>query len=930
MLAVKRNRGRLNAITAMTAVLAMLACMIGGFTAPAHALAAEMTVTNLNDSGPGSLRQAILNANSNPGADVIVFPPGLNGTIALQSQLPAITDDLTIRGSGAELITVSGQNQHRIFRVNSGTVRISGLTLRNGRSLGNSGANSQDCGGGGGGGAGAGGALLVMGGSVFVDDVAFIDNEARGGNGGESLNSVPGVAGGAGGDGPDGTGGGSGGNPGGAGGDFAGGGGGSTYFSFGYRGANGGTGGYGGGGGGGGSGGAGGTSGVGGTGGFGGGAGGNGVHDPIYDGGGGGGGGGAGLGGAVFVNTGSLAITNSTFIGNTVSGGTGGTGAGNGQGYAHAVFNRNGTVTAGGVMYDNDTNHTYGAINALSPPVLSGVSPAAAASGDTVTITGQNLWGATVVTLGGVRADSFVVLSDTEIQAVVDTGASGDAVTVTTPAGTATLNESSFTSNNADLGDLQVNPGGIDPAFSPKTVAYAVYAPADLRSIDVTAVPADPSATLTIDGQPASSSVPATVYLDQGANLIPVVVTAEDGVTQKAYILSVNGTVSDADLSSLAVTPGSLSFDPDVTSYNLAVDSSVSSLTITAGPHDPRALVMVNGGILSGGNATVSLSPGVNTIDVMVVAQDASTKTYKVTVTRGYPPITWSAGSLTASAIAAHGMTLTWPGAVSDAGITGYEVYQDADLIAALPGSATSYNVAGLSAGTTYTFTVKAKDGGGNAGPDLTVTVTTINDSLPSIDTAVLGTATVGTAYNALLAASGGNAPYTWSASGLPAGLGIDASTGVISGTPAAAGISVVNITLTDSRGAATARGYTLTVFYPAGTGRYIVTPVADAAVYTVGATPEGIATMTVNSGVSGFKYFTVDISLTESHAGDETAVFVQMRNGAQIEINATTADFDTVSRAKAAFNVQAGDVIKVYLVDDLNNSEGFNPTLLQ
>lgn len=484
---------------------------------------------------------------------------------------------------------------------------------------------------------------------------------------------------------------------------------------------------------------------------------------------------------------------------------------------------------------------------------------------------------------------------------------------------------------NDRLQHLGVGNGTLDPAFDPMTVAYAVYGQDSLQQLDITAVAQVPSAMLSVNyAPPAAGSITETVRLKQGANLIPVVVTAPDGVTEQCYVLSVNGTVSDANLGSLSAAPGSLAFDPAVTSYTMSVDSMVSGLTISAAPHDPNALVLVNGSMLSGGSAAISLSPGVNTIEVMVVAQDASTKTYTITVTRGYPPVIWNAGSLTASAITARGLTLTWPAAVSDAGIAGYEIYQGTNLIATLPGTTTSYNVAGLNAGTTYTFTVIAKDGGGNSSPALTATAATIYDTSPSIDTPILGVATVGTAYYAPLAASGGNAPYTWSASGLPAGLSIDASTGVISGIPAAAGINVVNITLTDRFGAATTRGYTLSVMYPSGTGRYIVTPVADAAVYTVENTPDGITALTVKNGVSGFKYFTVDISLTESHAGDETAVFVQLRNGTQIALCAISADFDTVSRAKAGFNVQAGDVIKVYLVDDLNNSKGFNPTLLQ
>ena len=54
----------------------------------AYAPELAFTVSNLNDHGAGSLRQAILNANSNPGADTINF--AVAGTITLNSALPTI------------------------------------------------------------------------------------------------------------------------------------------------------------------------------------------------------------------------------------------------------------------------------------------------------------------------------------------------------------------------------------------------------------------------------------------------------------------------------------------------------------------------------------------------------------------------------------------------------------------------------------------------------------------------------------------------------------------------------------------------------------------------------------------------------------------------------------------------------------------------
>ncbi|WP_298908852.1 choice-of-anchor Q domain-containing protein [uncultured Nostoc sp.] len=97
------------------------------------------TVTNTNNSGAGSLQQAILNANALTGKDIIkfggLFTDAIADTITLAGSSLSITDDLKIDGTGADLLTVSGNNAYRIFEISShATVEIKGLTITKGNS----------------------------------------------------------------------------------------------------------------------------------------------------------------------------------------------------------------------------------------------------------------------------------------------------------------------------------------------------------------------------------------------------------------------------------------------------------------------------------------------------------------------------------------------------------------------------------------------------------------------------------------------------------------------------------------------------------------------------------------------------------------------------------------------------------------------------
>ncbi|PYX83119.1 MAG: peptidase S8, partial [Acidobacteria bacterium] len=75
------------------------------------------------------------------------------------------------------------------------------------------------------------------------------------------------------------------------------------------------------------------------------------------------------------------------------------------------------------------------------------------------------------------------------------------------------------------------------------------------------------------------------------------------------------------------------------------------------------------------------------------------------------------------------------------------------------------------------------------------LTITSTPPPALSVTTASLPAGTQGSSYSTGLAASGGITPYSWSATGLPAGLSLNSGTGQIAGTPSTAG----NYTVTAS-----------------------------------------------------------------------------------------------------------------------------------
>ena len=143
----------------------------------------DFVVTNTNDSGPGSLRQAILNANTIAGANTItfagVFTDATPDIITLTSGELTITDSLTIQGTGANLLTISGNNNSRIFNFDgagANTFNLSGLTITGG---------NADFGG------GIRGQISEEGDTLNIDEVVVTGNTATNSGGGISIVGLP-------------------------------------------------------------------------------------------------------------------------------------------------------------------------------------------------------------------------------------------------------------------------------------------------------------------------------------------------------------------------------------------------------------------------------------------------------------------------------------------------------------------------------------------------------------------------------------------------------------------------------------------------------------------------------------------------------------------------------------------------------------------
>jgi hypothetical protein len=115
-------------------------------------LLSTLTVSNTDDSGAGSLRAAIAQADADGGGDTIVFSSLFDTpqTITLtggQLELTGTEAGTTVTGPGVNLLSVSGDNASRVFGVDANvTASMSGLTITGGNSAGSGGGGMANYG----------------------------------------------------------------------------------------------------------------------------------------------------------------------------------------------------------------------------------------------------------------------------------------------------------------------------------------------------------------------------------------------------------------------------------------------------------------------------------------------------------------------------------------------------------------------------------------------------------------------------------------------------------------------------------------------------------------------------------------------------------------------------------------------------------------
>jgi uncharacterized repeat protein (TIGR02543 family) len=326
----------------------------------------------------------------------------------------------------------------------------------------------------------------------------------------------------------------------------------------------------------------------------------------------------------------------------------------------------------------------------------------------------------------------------------------------------------------------------------------------------------DLSGATTVTGSPSTrssnGSASATVTgLTAGTRYYFRIVASNASATVAGSILSFT-TLGITTASPL--TGGEVSVAYSTTLMATGGTGVYSSWSVTEGSLPAGLSLNSSTGVISGtptavGNTTF-------TIRVTDSAGAVTTKVLTLSVVALPTAATSAATSVTASQATLNG-SITWGGAASTITFeySTISTLAGATSVSATPSSRTDNGTAsaaltGLSAGTTYYFRIAASNSAGSAqGSTLSFTTLGISTVSP------LPSGEVNDAYELTFDAVGGTGPYSsWrlTTGSLPAGLSLDAATGVLSGTPTAAGTFSFTVEVSDSNGAKTTKVFTLEI----------------------------------------------------------------------------------------------------------------------
>ena len=181
------------------------------------------------------------------------------------------------------------------------------------------------------------------------------------------------------------------------------------------------------------------------------------------------------------------------------------------------------------------------------------------------------------------------------------------------------LNVEREKNNDATLDSLTVSEGTLTPTFNKNTLNYTVNVDNDVTSIDVNATSTDSNATVTGTG---------TKQLNTGDNTVTIKVTSESGSENTYTINVIRAKSSNNNLTDIKVDGNSIeNFSSNTLKYNLPkVSYNRTSINVEAILSDPKASVT--------GVGNISLNTGDNKIEIVVTAEDGSTKTYELNIER--------------------------------------------------------------------------------------------------------------------------------------------------------------------------------------------------------------------------------------------------------------------------------------------------------